>query len=301
MSTGPKRPMGLGRGLSALLGDITPTAAGDATLQPDSARSGVRTLPIGQILASDVQPRRRFDEQQLKELTDSIRERGVLQPLLVRPHPARHGQYEIVAGERRWRAAQAIPLHELPVIIREFSDSETLEIALIENIQRADLNPIEEADGYSRLVREFGRTQDEIGQAVGKSRSHVANLIRLLDLPTGARTLLIEGKLTMGHARALLGTTDPDALARLVVAKGMSVRQAEALAAGRKGAGRPKGAMSRKVKDADTAQLERDLSAAVGLPVTIDHNNGSGVVRIAYANLDELDDLCQRLCAPRRT
>jgi ParB family transcriptional regulator, chromosome partitioning protein len=300
MTSGPKRPTGLGRGLSALLGDIAPATGVAAVYSPDSARSGSQTLPIETIVPSAVQPRRRFDEGQLRELTESIRERGVLQPLLVRPHPVDVGLYEIVAGERRWRASQAIPLHELPVIIRDLSDSETLEIALIENIQRSDLNPVEEADGYRRLIQEFGRTQEEIGQAVGKSRSHVANLIRLLDLPDGTRALLIEGKLSMGHARALLGTTDPDSLARLVVAKGLSVRQAEALAAGKKSAGRPSGALSRKVKDADTEQLERDLSAAIGLAVAIEHGNGSGSVRIAYTNLDELDDLCQRLCAPRR-
>lgn len=300
MTSGPKRPTGLGRGLSALLGDIAPATGGAAVQSPDSARSGSQTLPIEAIVPSAVQPRRRFDEAQLRELTDSIRERGVLQPLLVRPHPVDAGLYEIVAGERRWRASQAIPLHELPVIIRDLSDSETLEIALIENIQRSDLNPVEEADGYRRLIQEFGRTQEEIGQAVGKSRSHVANLIRLLDLPAGTRALLIEGKLSMGHARAMLGTTDPDSLARLVVAKGLSVRQAEALAAGKKSAGRPAGALSRKVKDADTAQLERDLSAAIGLAVAIEHGHGSGSVRITYTNLDELDDLCQRLCAPRR-
>lgn len=299
MTAGPKRPGGLGRGLSALLGDIAPITGPDAAGGPDPVRSGAQTLPLGSIVPSAVQPRRRFDDQQLKDLTASIRERGVLQPLLVRPHPTDAGLYEIVAGERRWRASQAIPLHELPVIIRDLSDSETLEIALIENIQRADLNPVEEADGYRRLVQEFGRTQDEIGKAIGKSRSHVANLIRLLDLPEVCRALLVEGKLTMGHARALLGTDDPDSLARLIVAKGMSVRQAEALAAGKKAAGRPKGALSRKVKDADTEQLERDLSAAIGLSVGIEHKGGSGSVRINYSNLDELDDLCQRLCAPR--
>lgn len=291
-----KRPQGLGRGLSALLGDLeTPVAQSSSSGQ---SGAGPQRLPIAALVPNPRQPRRHFDKDALNELADSLLSQGILQPLLVRPDPSSPGRFQIIAGERRWRAAQLAQLHDAPVLVRDLTDSQVLEIGLIENIQRQDLNAIDEADGYYRLIQEFGHTQEEVSRLVGKSRSHIANLMRLLDLPAPVRTLLIEGHLSAGHARAVLTSANPVQLAQLAASKGLSVRQVEALAREEKGTtGKPR-VRTVPVKDADTAALERDLTAAVGLPVDINDGGGRGVVSIRYASLDELDWLCRRLSGP---
>jgi ParB family chromosome partitioning protein len=291
---------GLGRGLSALLADVAldeepataPTAAASAGA---GSRAGDR-IPIDRIRPNPDQPRRDFDEKDLDDLAASIREKGVIQPLILRPVPS--GGYEIVAGERRWRAAQRAGLHELPAVVREVSDGEMLEIAIIENIQRADLNALEEAQGYRQLMDRFGHTQERLAEALGKSRSHIANLLRLLTLPEPVLELLRTGKLTAGHARALVTAGNPESLARQVVERDLSVRQTEQLA--RSAATTPPRATTARTaaaKDADTRALEEDLTAALRLAVTIDHRPGrqSGEIRIRYGTLEELDGLCQLL------
>lgn len=290
-------PRRLGRGLAALLGE---SDGDDHGVGPSRERQ--REVPIENLAPNRFQPRQTFDEEALAELTASVRERGVLQPILVR-RGALAGTYEIIAGERRWRAAQRAQLHQVPVVIKEMTDAEALEVALIENIQRRDLDAIEEALGYQRLIAEFGHTQEKVGQLVNKSRAVVANRLRLLALPPEVQQLLRDRKLDEGHARALIGTADPLALANRIVAEGMTARDAEGLAAGNK-AGSTKGGRadksSRAVKDADTAALERDLSTALGLRVTVKHRGAGGDVSVAYASLEQLDELCRVLSAGRR-
>lgn len=285
----PRKPRpGLGRGLSALLGDNVPEAP--VTGVPDGGRSsGVRMLPVSALSPHPEQPRRHFDEEALDELARSIAARGLIQPIFVRPHG--HG-YQIVAGERRWRAAQRARLHEVPVIVRELSDVETLEIALVENIQRKDLNAIEEAEGYARLIREFGHTQEALGRIVHKSRSHVANLLRLLELPQSVRQMMMEGGLEMGHARALIGAPDVERLARQVVEKGLSVRETEKLAREAKPGNRKP---SHGTRDTDIEALERHLGDVLGLNVRINHGAKGGALTLSYSTLDQLDMVCQRL------
>ena len=294
MSTDPKR-RGLGRGLSALLGeeplDEAPAPIGGVARAP-------RLLPIEQLRPSRFQPRRLMDEEGLQELAASIAERGVLQPVLARRLDGQDG-YEIIAGERRWRAAQLAQLHDIPVLVRDFSDREAQEVALVENLQRQDLSPLEEAEGYRRLMQDHGHTQEDVARGVGKSRSHIANTLRLLTLPDGVRRLLEEGKLSAGHARALLACAEPEQAARTVVERGLNVRQTEALA----GAGRTPAVESRPqpaaapAKDPDTAALERDLAALLGLAVEIRFrgNGGSGALVLKYSTLDQLDDILHRL------
>ena len=280
MTQDPKR---LGRGLSALLGG----AAGE---QPTVGRP-TRTLPIDQIVPGRFQPRHRFDDEQMQALAESIRENGILQPILVRPRASTPITYEIVAGERRWRAAQGARLHEVPVIVRELTDHEALELALVENLQRQDLSPLEEADGYRRLLEEFGNSQEDLARRVGKSRSQITNMLRLLGLPEAVRKLLEEGALSAGHARALLMATDPAALAAVVVARGLNVRQTEQLVQGqRAGGARPK-----REKDADTRALERDLTGRLGLTVAIEARGESGAVTVRYKTLEQLDLVIERL------
>jgi ParB family chromosome partitioning protein len=285
---------GLGRGLSALLADMAPppaTAGADTAPRP----AGARPVPIERIHPNPHQPRRRFDETDLDELAASIRERGIIQPLLLRPHPDRADEFQIVAGERRWRAAQRANLHELPAVVRDLDDTEVLELAIIENIQRADLNAVEEALGFRQLMDRFGHTQERLSEVLGKSRSHIANQLRLLTLPEPVLELLRAGKLSAGHARALITAPDPAGLARQVVERDLSVRQTEALA---KAVQRPASPPAvRAVKDADTRALEADLSANLGLKVSIDHTPGgqAGELRIRYGTLEELDGLCQLL------
>lgn len=282
-----KRPSGLGRGLSSLLGEVAreePIAGG--------ARGGVSLIALADIDPHPGQPRRHFDEAALDELATSISARGLLQPIVVRPAGAR---YQIVAGERRWRAAGRAKLTQVPAIVRDFNDAETLEVALLENIQRQDLNAIEEAEGYRRLIREFDHSQEALGRLVHKSRSHVANLLRLLDLPVTVREAVADGRLTMGHARAIATASSPEDVAGQVMAKGLSVRQTEALMK----AGRP--ARSRASKPAatdangDIQALERQLGDMTGLSVRIAHGAQGGSVTLAYATLDQLDMICQRL------
>ena len=283
---------GLGRGLSALMSDVAADTA-PASVGGSAVRAE-QIVPIEKIAPNPDQPRRDFPAQDMDDLTASIKEKGVIQPLIVR---VKSNGYEIVAGERRWRAAQMAKLHELPVIIRDYTDTEVLEIAIIENIQRADLNPVEEAAGYQQLMDKFGHTQEKLAAALGKSRSHIANLMRLLHLPKEVLDLLKEGKLTAGHARALITTENPVALARQVVKQGLSVRETERLAKGP--TIRPEKVKLQPAKDADTRALEGDLSANLGMKVSVDHKPGkeSGKLTISYKTLEELDDLCRLLSA----
>ncbi|MEZ5777092.1 MAG: ParB/RepB/Spo0J family partition protein [Paracoccaceae bacterium] len=290
---------GLGRGLSALMADVN-LADNQARDNIPSRRSDLR-VPVEKLEPNPDQPRRDFAPEALEELAASIREKGIIQPLIVRDNPRKSDSYEIVAGERRWRAAQMAQLHEVPVLLREFTDTEVLEVAIIENIQRADLNPVEEAMGYRQLMERFGHTQEKLAEGLSKSRSHIANLLRLLSLPEEVQTWLREGKLTAGHARALIPTADPTGLARQVIARGLSVRETERLA---KAPTKPerggKGAGSRQEKDADTRILEQDLSANLGMRVVIDHKgHDGGSVVIGYKTLEQLDQLCQLLSMTR--
>ena len=284
------RARGLGRGLSALLGE--PRAHAGKPAEAELGRGGPK-LPVAYLTPSPLQPRTHFPEEQLGELADSIRARGMLQPILVRPGRDKDS-FEIVAGERRWRAAQKAGLHEVPVVVRELTDSEVIQVAIIENVQRADLSPIEEARSYQRLVDEFAHTQDDVAKLVGKSRSHIANMIRLLALPADVVRLLDEGRLTMGHARALIGTDDPSQLAQRILSEGLSVRDIETVAgAAKKTPGKGKPA---KTKDANTLDLERQLSHALGVPVAVQHTGRrGGRVVIKYSTLEQLDDICKRL------
>lgn len=294
MTDKPGKTRGLGRGLSALMSDLsTPPSAPDR--RPDLH------LPVESLRPNPAQPRRSFDETELSELTDSIRARGVIQPLIVRPDPASPGRYEIVAGERRWRAAQRARLHEVPVILRDYTDTEVLEVAIIENIQRADLNPIDEAAAYRQLMDRFGHSQDQLATALGKSRSHVANQIRLLSLPEEIQRYLTEGRLTAGHARALIGHPRCLELARRAISDRLSVREVERLARQpAPGAGRPGsagGGGPAPAKDADTLLIERELAAALGMGVVIDHKPGDpgGRLILRYRSLEQLDALLRTL------
>ena len=287
MSSDGKRK-GLGRGLSALLGDDS-----EDTARLERLRAP-QLVPIERLRPGRFQPRRHLREDELAELAQSIAEKGVLQPILVRRRADDAGAFEIIAGERRWRAAQMAQVHEVPVLVKDLTDREALEIALIENVQRQDLSPLDEAEGYRRLVEEFGHTQEDLAKSIGKSRSHVANTLRLLSLPDTVKTMLDAGALTAGHARALLGAGDPEALARAVAKRGLNVRQTERLVAGHRGAA-PRAAAGAESKDVDTAALERDLSALLGLPVGIRFQRGAGTVTLHYRTLDQLDEILQRL------
>lgn len=284
-----KKPARLGMGLSALMGEASAT--------PASAPAGApRTLPVETLEPSPFQARSTPDPAALAELAASIKEHGILQPILVRPKPGAPGRFQILGGERRWRAAQQAKLHEVPVVIRDLDDRAAMAAGLVENLQREDLNAIEEAEGYARLLEEFGLKQEALGQAVGKSRSHVANTLRLLNLPARVRDLLRGGTLSAGHARALLGAEDPEKLAALVVVRGLSVRQTEALAAA---APRDPAARHGARRDPDTAALERQLTERLGLKVSIRSSGKGGQVSIAYRDLDQLDGVL-RLLQPDR-
>lgn len=289
---------GLGRGLSALMADVAPVEP--ATKSAEAGASADRLVPVDKIKPNLEQPRRDFSKDRLQDLANSIREKGVIQPLILRQHPDNEGFFQIVAGERRWRAAQSVQLHAVPAIVRDYSETEMLEIAIIENIQRAELNPLEEAAGYRQLMDRFGHTQERIAEALGKSRSHIANLLRLLNLPDSVQDMLRDGALSAGHARALVTADAPAALARKIVSKGLSVRQTENLV---RSDGKPKAARATgtRQKDADTIALQGDLSAATGFKIAIDHASGqqSGKLTIKYDSLDELDRLCNFLSAAR--
>ncbi len=292
-----KRSSGLGRGLAALLDEAARPAAAEGEAPGEGGGDrGVREIEIGRIRPNPGQPRTHFDEESIAELAESIAERGVLQPILVRPDG---DDYQLVAGERRWRAAQRARLHSIPAIIREIDDSTSAEIALIENVQRQDLSAIEEAEGYKQLVERFGHTQNEVANLVHKSRSHVANLLRLLDLPESVRQSLLQGDISMGHARAILTAPDPERLAQEIVARGLSVRQAEALAKkARPGAAEPSQNSVRRERqsaDPDLAALEQQLGDMLGLKVKVSNDGNRGTVTLHYSSLDQLDMLCQRL------
>ncbi len=283
---------GLGRGLSALLGE--PNMGSE---QPAAKGNNTQSLPIDLLLRNTEQPRRHFDEEDMQKLTDSIRRQGVLQPILVRPIVGT-SQYQIVAGERRWRAAGKAGLHEVPVYIRELSDREVVEVALVENMQRADLNPLEEAHGYRALIDQFHHTQQEVAAAVSRSRSHVANTVRLLELPEAVQDMLVQGELSAGHARALLSAKDPHQLAEQVTARDLSVRQTEKLVQKSLQAPETKGGSTKKRanKTADTRALETQLSQSLGLQVDLQQRGKqAGVLRVEYSSLEQLDDLCRRL------
>jgi ParB family chromosome partitioning protein len=287
MSDDKARAPRLGRGLSALLGD----EAADY-----GARDHVReskNVPIEYLRPNRFQPRHSFDDAELDALADSIREQGILQPILVRRDGDTPNSYEIVAGERRWRAAQRARLHEVPVVVKDLSDAKALEVALVENVQRQDLNALEEAEGYRRLMAEFDHTQEDLARVVGKSRSHVANTIRLLGLPDEVKELVVSHALSAGHARALLNAVDPVKLARKVATRGLNVRQTEKLAQQGREAKAPAAALA--TKDADTLALERDLSQVLGLKVTIEFRGDGGELTIRYKTLEQLDDVVQRL------
>lgn len=280
---------GLGRGLSALMADVD--------LIPGDRPVPRQVLPVEQLTPNPNQPRRSFAPEALQELADSLRSRGVLQPLIVRPHPTDRGLYQIVAGERRWRAAQIAQLHEVPVIIRDLDDTEVLEVAIVENIQRADLNPIEEAASYRQLMDRFGHTQERLAEALNKSRSHIANLLRLLNLPDQVQGWLKEGRLTAGHARALVTAPNAVELARKVIERNLSVRETEDLVRGQARPATPRTARPRAAeKDPDTRALEGDLSAHLKMRVVINHaGHDGGQLVITYRDLDQLDRLCQIL------
>jgi ParB family transcriptional regulator, chromosome partitioning protein len=280
----------LGKGLAALIGDTAMDGA-PARDRPQ------RTVPIEFVRANPLNPRKNFSQSELEELTASIREKGIIQPLVVRPKADLPDVYEIIAGERRWRAAQAAGLHDVPIVVVQAADREALELAIIENVQRADLNPLEEAAGYEQLIEQFKYAQADLAKVVGKSRSHVANTMRLSKLPEGVKTLVNAGELSAGHARALLAVRDPDSVAKRIVSHGLTVRDVERIAQGEAGSDvETKSAVPRRVKDADTKALERALSDVTGLAVSIDHKaGGGGVVAIRYATLEQLDALCRRL------
>ncbi len=280
----------LGRGLAALIGEMDqpmPTGNAPANVNPD------RMVPIENITRNPRNPRRQFDEGELQDLASSIRQHGIVQPVVTRTLP--DGQFEIIAGERRWRAAQLAGLVEVPVIVRNVDDRTALEIAIVENVQRSDLNPLEEALGYEQLIAEHGYTQNDLGDIIGKSRSHVANSLRLLKLPSPVRDMLSSGTLSAGHARALIPTSDPTALAKAVVAKGMSVRDAERLAQNDIRAQSEPQAAAKPEKDSDTVALERTLTDSLGLEVKINHKGGPGQIRISYKTLEQLEEICRLL------
>ncbi len=309
MTSAPKK-RGLGRGLNALFEDEEVFAGVGAALSGAPAEQGAstglaapaasksrQTVGIEMLGQSLIQPRKLFEQDSLNELAKSIKVHGLLQPILVRPLKDEAGRYEIIAGERRWRAAQIAQLHEVPIIIRELSDAHALEIALIENLQREDLNPVDEAMGYERLMKEYNYTQEHLGEALGKSRSHVANMVRLLALPDIVLAHLERGDLSAGHARALITAKNPESLAKQVIAKGLNVRQTEALAAEAADRPAPKSAANAKpAKDVDTIALEKDISNQLGMRVSIDSRDGKkGKVSIEFKSLDQLDGLLKRL------
>lgn len=293
------KPRGLGRGLDALFEDEEATFATSASAEAPLFQGGRKTLGIGQLVPNPDQPRTHFDPKAINELADSIRQHGLIQPILVRPIPGNTDMFEIVAGERRWRASQKAQLHEVPVVIRDMDDAQVLQIALIENLQRQDLNAIEEAKGYQRLMDEYAYSSEYVGDAVGKSRSHVANMVRLLNLPESVQVMVVQGDLSAGHARALINAPNPALLAQEVAAKGLSVRQTEKLAADTSGRSinkRETSGSGLTFKDPNTLALEKDLTNILGLKVTI-HMAGDadGTLKIEFKTLDQLDDVILRL------
>ena len=300
MNNATPKPSPLGRGLSALFGDADASyqsPARIAEIPVASKASGMRRMSVSWLKSGMFQPRRHFKDQALQELADSIRERGILEPLLVRPLPGARDSYEIIAGERRWRAAQIAGLHDVPVMVRELTDREAMVFGIIENVQREDLSAIEEGEGYKRLIEEFGHTQEALGKIVGKSRPHITNMLRLLSLPEEVRELIAEGKLTTGHARALVPVKNPLALAREIVKKGLNVRQAETLA--KRAQENPEIHVKRAnaEESADVLALEKELERVVGLKIKIANKGKAGTLTIHYTDLDQLDDIIKKLRA----
>ena len=290
---------GLGRGLSALMADINEQPEQTQANAPSSSPVGERIVSITKVHANPEQPRRTFDHVELRDLAKSILTKGIIQPLIVRPDPNNTDEFQIVAGERRWRAAQTAKLDQVPVVVRDLDDLEVLEIAIIENIQRADLNPVDEAFGYQQLMEKFGHTQEKLSEALGKSRSYLANSMRLLNLPSGVQDMLVDGRLSAGHARALVPAENALTLAKQVIAKGLSVRQTEALVKRGDAPAKPKA--QKTAKDSDTISLETDLAANLGMKVNIAHKAGTeaGTLSVSYTSFDDLDALCQLLSATR--
>ena len=275
---------GLGRGLSSLMGEVSEE-------QIDKVSSSETKIPISKLRPSPIQPRRIFEKASITELADSIKSKGLVQPILVRPSKSNPGDYEIIAGERRWRAAQVAQLHEIPAVIRNLDDVESLEIAIIENVQRADLSPIEEAAGYKKLMENYGHTQEALSEIVGKSRSHVANIIRLLSLPHSIQDMISQGSISSGHARAIMNSAFPEQLAEKIVNENLSVRQTEALVKSKKTV-----VKKLKLKDPDTLDLEKKLSEKLGLDVLINHNQKrGGSIKIKYRSLDQLELVTSKL------
>jgi ParB family chromosome partitioning protein len=303
MAENPIKKKGLGRGLSHLFGEAEASyraSTPDTTAPSQAPAGGGSVLPIAYLRPGRFQPRRHFDEAMLDELASSIRQHGLLQPILVRPIAGAADAFEIIAGERRWRAAQRASLHDVPVIVQSLTDTQALEIALVENLQRQDLTALEEAEGYKRLIDEFGHSHSALGDLVGKSRSHVANMLRLLALPDGVKAMMQTGDLSAGHARALLTAPDPVALAKQVTGRGLSVRETERIANQAKDTGRPTAKpipaqAPAKPKHADLLALERDMTERLGLKVTIEGRGSSGVLGIAYKSLDQLDEILSKL------
>ena len=299
MSKSPNKGRGLGRGLSALMADV-PT---QSEAPSEDVVKSTTLVSIDLIFPNPDQPRKSFDEGDLDELASSLREKGIIQPLIVRPDTTgQKGAYQIVAGERRWRAAARAQIHEVPVIVRDFNDTEVLELGIIENIQRADLNAVEEALAYNQLIQRHGHTQDEVAKAMGKSRSHITNLLRLLTLPDDVQDKVVTGALSMGHARAMISADNPSKIAQNVIAKGLSVRQTEELVKNGSNSGKSGGSSGGRSggssdKDADTRALEGELSAQLRMGVSISHNPGDdgGQIVIKYKDLEQLDDLCRLL------
>jgi len=281
----------LGRGLAALIGEVNETPTSSA---PDRAR-GARKIPTEFLRASPRNPRRHFSDEELEDLANSIREKGIIQPILVRPIQGVDGVYEIIAGERRWRAAQRASLHEVPIVIIEAADREAFEIALIENVQRADLNPLEEALGYEKLAADYGYSQNDLARVIGKSRSHIANTMRLAKLPPSVQDLLASGALSAGHARALLAVKEPENIARRIVELGLTVRDVERIAQEDTTSTKTPSSKKTSEKDPDTRALEKALEDVLGLGVSIMHGARGGELRIKYRTLEQLDDICLRL------
>lgn len=302
MATEPRaKPSRLGKGLSALIGEVE--ATGIPETKTVGASSSVNDIALKDIRPNPAQPRRTFVEVDLEELAQSIRQRGVLQPILLRPDPDAPGRYQIVAGERRWRAAKMAGLTAIAAVVRQVDELELLEVGIIENVQRTDLNPIEEAEAYGALMKRFGRTQESLAESVGKSRVHISNTIRLLNLPETAREHLRHGRITAGHARAALGAPDPGPIVEMAVLRNLSVRDVEAIAKRAKDGGALE-AVAKKIddsKDVDTEALEADLARVLGLSVDIRHKNQGGELRIKYRDLEQLDELCRLLTAKRST
>ena len=276
---------GLGRGLSSLMGDV------EIPIKENNNKLSDTRIPISKLIANPLQPRRLFNKESINELAASIKSKGLVQPILVRPSEKNPGNYEIIAGERRWRAAQIAQLHEMPAVVKNLNDVESLEIAIIENVQRSDLTVIEEASGYKKLIESYGHTQEQLSEIVGKSRSHVANIMRLLTLPQSIQDMITEGKISAGHARAIMNSAFPEKLAEKIVSENLSVREAESIA--KQGKNQIKKV---KLKDPDTVDLENSLSQKLGLNVEINHKgNKGGHIRIDYKNLDQLELVTKKL------